>query len=397
MAPATHRPGPLTGVRVVEIASYVTGPYAASLLADLGATVIKVEERAQGDPFRNWGQGGYSATFRGVNHTKRSLALDLRSESAREIVLRLLDTADVFIQNFRPGVAERMGFGWDVAAARNPRLVYCSISGFGEGGPYRDWPGYDTVGQALSGLLGLLTDSDAPRPMGMSLSDHLTGLVACYGILGALFGRQQTGVGQHVATSLLEATTSFLAEITARYLEDGVVPNRETRAHAAQAYACVAGDGLPLVVHLSSPTKFWEALTSALGREELRVDPRFATRQARIKHYRDLHDILVAVLETGTRQEWLKRLQDAGVPCAPINSLDEVFADEQVEWLGMVQEVVHPTMGSMRLIGNGVRLDGQQPVVLAPPLLGEHTDEILAELGYASQEIRRLHEQDVVA
>jgi crotonobetainyl-CoA:carnitine CoA-transferase CaiB-like acyl-CoA transferase len=394
--PGSGPSGPLAGVRVVEIASYVTGPYAASLLADLGASVIKVEERVQGDPFRNWGQGGYSATFRGVNHSKRSLALDLRCDAARAIVLGVLDTADVFIQNFRPGVVERMGVGWEVASARNPRLVYCSISGFGDGGPYRDLAGYDTVGQAMSGLLGLLTDADAPRPMGMSLSDHLTGLIACYGILGALLGRERSGVGQHVATSLLEATTSFLAEITARYLEDGKVPNRETRAHAAQAYAVVAGDALPLVVHLSSPTKFWEALTSALGREELRQDPRFATRQARIKHYQDLNDILVAVLKTGPRQDWLKRLQDAGVPCAPINSLDEVFADEQVEWLGMVQEVVHPTQGSMRLIGNGVRLDGQQPLVLAPPLLGEHTDEILAELGYADREIQQLRDQQVV-
>jgi formyl-CoA transferase len=290
-----------------------------------------------------------------------------------------------------------MGFGREAVNARNPRLVYCSISGFGENGPYRDWPGYDTVGQALSGLLGLLTDRGDPQAMGMSLSDHLTGLVACYGILGALYGRQRTGVAQHVSTSLLEATTAFLAEVSARYLEDGTVPTRETRARTAQAYACVAGDGLPLVVHLSSPTKFWEGLTSALNREELRDDPRFATRQARIKHYEDLQHILAKTFSSGTRGDWLERLQRAGVPCGPINSLAEVFADEQVESLGLVQEIVHPTRGSMRMTGNGVRFDGQQTVVAAPPLLGEHTDEILAELGYALEEIHALHDQQVVA
>jgi formyl-CoA transferase len=203
---------PLAGIRVLEVASYVTGPYAGALLADMGAEVIKIEEAEQGDPFRGWGKGGYSPTFRSVNRGKRSVAIDLRSVQGRDIVLRLADRADVVVENYRPGTVDRLGIGYAEVRARNPRVVYCSISGFGSSGPYRDRPGYDTVGQAVSGLLSLLTDLDRPRPMGISLSDHLTGLYACYGVLAALVGRGVNGQGRRVETSLLQATTAFLAE-----------------------------------------------------------------------------------------------------------------------------------------------------------------------------------------
>ena len=180
---------PLAGLRVIELANYVTGPHAAALLADLGAEVIKLEEPVQGDPFRGYGKGGYAPPFRSVNRGKRSLALDLRSEEGKAIALELIDRADVFVENFRPGAVDRLGLGWDVLRERNPKLVYCSISGFGSSGPYRNRPGYDTVGQAVSGLLGLLTDMDDPKPMGLSLSDHITGEAAAIAILGALVGR----------------------------------------------------------------------------------------------------------------------------------------------------------------------------------------------------------------
>ncbi len=260
---------PLGGLQVLELATYVTGPYAGALLADMGADVIKIEERTRGDPFRGWGKGGYSPTFRSVNRGKRSIAIDLRTEAGRSVAEGIARKADVVIENFRPGVVERLGMGYEQVAAINPAVVYCSISGFGSSGPYRNRPGYDTVGQAMSGLLGLLTDLEAPRAMGISLSDHITGLYACYGVLTALVGRGLSGKGRHVETSLLQATTAFVAENAARYLDDGDVPTRATRAHIAQAYAFTAGDGRPFVVHLSSPPKFWLGLVEVVGQPNL--------------------------------------------------------------------------------------------------------------------------------
>jgi len=389
--------GALQGVTVLEAAGYITGPYASMLLADLGADVIKIEGEAPGDPYRSWDGGNYSTNFRSFNRNKRSITLNLRSQPGRDIFLRLASQADVIIENYRPGVVQRLGIDYPTVRALNPRVVYCSISGFGQEGPYKDWPGYDTVGQAMGGLLSLITDLDRPDPAGIAFSDHLTGIFAAYGILGALYARQQTGQGQKVETSLLQSTASFVQESAARFLDTGIVTGREIRVQGALIFAFVAGDSLPFALHLSSPPKFWEGLTEAIEQPGLREDPRFRSRADRIRNYPALKQLLGETFATQPRAAWLDRLRSQDVPCAPINTIQEVLDDPQVRRHGMPISLHHPTMGDIRLSGNPITF-GDTPVRhrLAPPLLGEHTAEVLRELGYDGDAIQQLRHQGVI-
>lgn len=374
--------GALTGVRVVEFASYVAGPYAGALLSDLGADVVKIEVPPRGDPYRGWSSGNYSAMFCSLNRSKRSVLADLKTERGLEVARSLVAGADVVLENSRVGVMDRLGLGYDDVRGLNPRLVYCSITGFGLDGPNAHRPGYDTIGQATSGLMSLLTDLDDPQPMGISLSDHLAGLFAAYGILAALAARERTGEGQRVDTSLLQSSTSFLAENMARFLRDGgQPPTRRTRARTAQVYAVKDEHGVPFVIHLSSPDKFWRALLTAMGREDLVDDPRFADRKQRIAHREDIQALMDETFSTGSREGWLKRLWAADVPAAPLNSLADVVEDEQIRHLGLVTEVEHPTEGSLRLLGSGVNLHGTPTRMGPAPVAGENTAEVLAELG----------------
>jgi crotonobetainyl-CoA:carnitine CoA-transferase CaiB-like acyl-CoA transferase len=389
--------GALAGIKIVEAASYVTGPFASQLLADMGAEVIKIEEPKRGDPFRGWGERNYAATFCSLNRNKQSLTLDFRTDEGRDIAFRLIAGADVFIQNFRPGVLAKRGLGYDGLKQANPKLVYCSISGFGPTGPYRDMPGYDTVGQARSGLLSLLTDPGRPQGMGISFSDHLTGMYACYGVLGALMNRMLTGEGQHVETSLLRASVSFVAENASRYFETGHVPRRKHRTMTAGVFAFEDQDGLAFVLHMSSPDKFWLGLFDVVGKPEWAQDPRFNNRKARVENYDALNEQLIPIFRNGRREDWLRRLIEKDVPAAPINTLDEVFADPQVKTYGFPVEIEHPKMGKMKLIGNAVDMSRTPPSIdRPPPMLGEQTDEILTALGYDGQKIAALREQGVI-
>ncbi|MEK7229409.1 MAG: CoA transferase, partial [Candidatus Binatota bacterium] len=389
--------GALEGIRVLELASYVTGPFAALLLADLGADVVKIEQPGQGDPFRGWGEKLYSATFCSLNRNKKSVTLDIRRDEGRDIFLKLAAGSDIVIENFRPGTMEKRGLGYEAIQALNPKVIYCSISGFGQKGPYRDLPGYDTIGQAMSGLLSLLTDPEKPQGMGISFSDHLTGIYACYGILGALVHRMITGEGQRVETSLLRATLSFISENAARYFETGVVPRRAYRTKTAGVFAFVDKDGLPFVIHLSSPEKFWRGLLEVVGKKEWAEDARFRDRKGRTENYDLLTGLLQSIFSGGRREEWLQRLQAHDVPCAPLNTLGEVFDDPQVREYGFPIEVEHPRMGKMRLVGSGVELSRTPPgIKMPPPTLGEHTGEVLGALGYSQDAITKLKELGVV-
>jgi len=389
--------GTLEGVKILEIASYVTGPFASMLMADLGADVTKVEDRDKGDPFRGWGENLYSATFCSLNRNKKSITLDIRTEEGRDICRKLATEADVLIENHRPGVMERRGLGYETIRALNPKIIYCSISGFGQEGPYRDLPGFDTVGQGMSGLLSLVTDPEAPKGMGISLSDHLTGVYACYGILAALVNRLMTGKGQIIETSLLRASVSFTAENCARFFETGEIPSRAHRTRTAGVFAFVDKDGRPFVVHLSSPTKFWLGLTEVVGKPEWANDPRFAGKKERTDNHDELEVLLQEIFGQDSRDVWLKQLREHDVPSTPLNNLEDVFNDPQVKQYGFPIEIEHPKMGKVKLVGSGVNLSRTPPETpTPPPMLGEQTDAILDRLGYDTEEIARLRQQEII-
>ena len=389
--------GALEGIKVLEMANYIAGPFASMLLADLGAEVIKIEIPGKGDPFRGWGDTPYSPTFCSLNRNKKSISLNVNEAEGKEIFMRLARDADVIIENMRPGALERLGIGYEDVRAINDKIVYCSISGYGSDGPYRDRPGYDTIGQAMGGLLSVLTDLDNPKGTGASLSDLLTGMTACYAVQGALIRRVRKGIGQKVETSLLQATVAFGAENAVRYLASGLIPDRNTRVHMAQVYAFSAADSLPFVIHLSSPQKFWQGLATAIGQPELKDDPRFVNKEARIKNYAVLDGILKEKFATAPRDHWLKLLKQHDVPSGPLLNLKEVFEDPQVKHLGMLVEMAHPKMGKVHLVGSGIRMSETPPqMTIPPPIMGENTEEILGSLGYGEEAMAKLRQKGVI-
>ncbi|MBI4529148.1 MAG: CoA transferase [Deltaproteobacteria bacterium] len=388
---------PLEGIRVLEVANFITGPYAGQLLADLGAAVIKIEEPQKGDPFRSWGNDLYSPHYCAFNRGKQSLTLNLRAETGREIFYRLIPDADVLIENFRPGVTDRLGIGYEAVREINPRLIYCSISGMGQSGPYAQRPAYDTVGQGLSGLLSMLMDVNEPRPVGPAFSDSVTGIFACYGIMGALLAREKSGRGQRVAVSMLSATLAFLLEPALSYFATGEIPGPYSRPRAAQVYAFTCSDGKAFAVHLSSPAKFWEGLTSVANRPDLREDPRFRAREDRLANYQELQETLAEIFKKEPRSYWLLRLEEFDVPYTPIHTLAEVFEDPQVRHLGLEVTYDHRSMGKVRSIAPPVELsDTPAAKVEPPPTLGEHTDMVLNRLGFDPGAIQRLKREGAI-
>jgi crotonobetainyl-CoA:carnitine CoA-transferase CaiB-like acyl-CoA transferase len=389
--------GPLDGILVLEVANFITGPYAAQLLADLGAETLKIEHLDGGDPFRAWDEGLYSPQFAAYNRNKRSLGLNLKDARGVAIFNQLAAEADVVIQNFRPGVADRLGIGYERVRQLNDRIIYCSISGLGASGPYAHRPSYDTVGQGLSGMLSLLLDPSNPQPVGPAFSDSLTGMFAAYGVLAALFARERTGKGQLVETNMLEATAAFLAEPYAHYFQLNQIPDSYYRPRIAQVYAFGCADGVALAIHLSSPPKFWEALVAVVGHPAALADPLLLSRQIRVDRYDDIRDALSPIFLTKTRDEWLRLLDAADVPCTPIYTLDQVLKDPQVRHLGLEKVMQHPVHGTVRTIGTPVHFSEtmvDEPT--APPALAEHSDVVLGRLGYSADEIDQLRADEVI-
>ena len=373
--------GPLAGIRVLEQGTFITGPCAGMMLADLGADVIKVES-PEGDPYRAYQNGQYSPHFQAYNRNKRSLALNLKSAPDHKLFEGLVREADVFIQNFRPGTAERLGIGVTRLQELNPRLVYCSISGFGSSGPYTDRPSYDSVAQALSGFLSVVVDYRRPQFLGPALADAITGMYASQAILGALIERGRTGRGRLVEISMLEAMTHFAVEPFAAYFALGEIPTSADRPRLAQAYILHTADQRLIAIHLSSLEKFWVGLVAALEAPELASDPRFNTRLGRIDEYEALRLELDARFSRQPLAYWVERLQKSDVPHAPINRIDEVVEDPQVEHLGIVVPIESPHEAT-HAVRPPAQFDGARAhSVRAAPLLDEHGAAIRAELAH---------------
>jgi crotonobetainyl-CoA:carnitine CoA-transferase CaiB-like acyl-CoA transferase len=374
----------LDGLRVIDLTSHLSGPYCSMLLADQGADVIKVERPGDGDDARRMPPfvKGQSSPFMLWNRNKRSIALDLKQEMGRDICRDLARGADVFIENFKPGTATRLGLGFDALAALNPRLVYCSISGFGQTGPYSDRPGFDLMVQAMSGIMSVNGPEDGPpHRLPLAICDIGAGMFAAIGILAALQARLRTKRGQHVDTSLYEAGISFGLYEAAHVFATGERPARLGQAHRGGAPYQVfrTADGWVTVGPNTQP--LWRKFCAAIGRPELVQDARFKDNPSRVANRPALAALLQEVLAQKSTTYWVDLLTAAGVPVGPVKTYDEVFIDPQATAREMVAEIDHPAAGVMRTLGIPVKLSQTPGALRRPaPLLGEHTEEVLAEL-----------------
>jgi len=364
--------GLLDGVIVVEMAQVITGPMAGQVLADLGARVIKVEDPVHGDSFRRWDPSGtrsVTAPFTAFNRGKESVAIDTRTEEGRGQYRELVRLADVVVENFRPGVLDKAGIGYDDLRRVKPDLVYCDISGMGSVGPRSTMPTYDGVAQAYSGLWSQLTDLSHPKAVGPAFADQLTALYAAIAVLGALHRRSVTGEGAKVEVDMLSACLSFQTLAITSLLMDGTPTDSQTRARGSLCYGFVAQDGLAFCIHLSSQDKFWEALCRVVGDPDIAGDPRFSTKRARSAHFDELYERLAAMFSTAGRAHWLERLAADGVPSGPINTVAEAVAEPQSQALGIIG-----THGPLApVVVDGVRCGIDEPA----PELGVDTDAVL--------------------
>ena len=376
--------GPLHGVRVLDLTRVLAGPYCTMFLGDLGAEVVKIEQPGVGDDTRSWGppfQGGESAYFLCVNRNKRSVTLDLRTPDGIALLRRLALRADVLMENFRPGTLANWGLSETEIRRENPRLIYASLSAFGASGPLKDRPGYDLAMQAWGGLMSVTgPDGGEPSKVGVAIIDVVAGLMLGQSIAAALYAREKTGEGQRIETSLMEAEVASLINAGSNYLVTGQVPGRWGNAHPNivpyQSFPTADGH---LVVAMANEA-IWARFCRAAGRPELAEDPRFDTNAHRVENRETLIGLLNELFRGRPRGEWIDLLNDAGVPCSPVQDIGEVFESPQVRATGMLREIDHPTAGKVRMAGLPVKFSGTPASIrLAPPLLGEHNEQVLRE------------------
>lgn len=387
---------PLSGFRILDLSRILAGPYCTMILGDQGAEVIKVERPGTGDDTRTWGPpfaGGESAYYLCCNRNKKSITVDLKAPDGAALVTELAKVSDVVVENFTPGLTGRFGLDYDTLRSINPRLVYCSITAYGQDGPYRDRPGYDMVLSAVGGLMWITGERDGrPCKVGVAITDVLTGVYASQAITSALLWRERSGRGQYIDCSLLDVQVSALANIASNYLVADREAGRWGTAHESIVpYQVFPTQDRPIAIAVANE-KMWVNFCKLIGREQWIADPRFESNPKRVEHRDVILPLIADELARKTCDEWMELFVAAAIPCGPVNDMQSLFADPQVRHRGMIAEIPHPTIGTLRLTGVPIQ-HSETPGAIRrpPPLLGEHTDDVLADvLGFSPEKIASL-------
>ena len=392
----------LEGIRVLDLTRALAGPFCTLMLGDNGADVIKVEMPGSGDDTRKWGPpfiGEESAYFLSINRNKRSLTLNLRDPQAKEIFLKLAKDSDVIVENFTPGVMERFGLDYEAVKTTNPNVIYCSISGFGQDGPYRSRPAYDQIMQGIGGLMSITGEPDGePQKIGIAVTDIGAGMWAAFAIMAAIHHRSQSGAGQYIDVSMMDAQVAWLTYQAGYFFANGTPPKRMGAAHPTlvpyQAFMCQDGKYINVAV---GSDRIWERFCQGMNREDLKDHPDYASNGDRVRNRGAMVSLLQEYFLTRPVADWVKDLQAVNVPCGPINDLADVFADAQILARNMYQEMPHPTLGSIKQTGLPIKFSATPGGLdRHPPLLGEHNQEVLTSLGYSDEDIRGFQEGAVI-
>jgi len=387
---------PLSGITVLEIASAVAGPFASMMLADLGAEVIKVEP-INGDHARSWGPpfyaDNYSAYFASINRGKKSIAINLGTREGIDIARKLVSRSDVIIEAMRPGAADKLGIGYVDSARLNPGIIYCSISGFGQWGPYRNEPGYDIIALAMSGLMDLTGEPNGePVKFGVPIIDIVTSMYCVTSILAALRMREKNGKGTYIDLSLMDSALSILTHQASQYLAGGEVPRRMGSAHPTIVpYQAFKGSDDKYFIVAVGNDKLWESFCKAIGREDLLLNPLYRTNPDRVRNREALIEELRATFNKSPSNHWIKLLKEAGVPVSPILNVKEAVESDHAKQRGAVLSLTHPRIGAIKVMSNPIKSNNMKVTTdIPPPMLGEHTQEVLSWLGYSNEEITDL-------